>query len=366
MVQTVRPTRPRLGILPPHILTAISRNGTPKQRANALRTLTSDHTLRAWRSAAQVKAPVSRKRRCRVTAPEVYPRAIHDAANTESLSVRLVRAEGTRPTGDIAVEEAYIGLGATDHLFWEAYDRDSIDDAGMMMEATVHFGLGYTDAFWNGQRMVFGDGDGELFNRFTVAIEVIGHELTHGVIEHEGGLDYFGQPGALNESLCDVFGSLVKQRAHNQQAREADWLIGAGVFGDRVDGAALRSMKAPGTAYDDPVIGTDPQPGHMSGYAAMFADNGGVHVNSGIPNRAFYLLATALGGHAWEKAGRIWYESLRSPERSSSITFGPFAQLTLEVADRLYGPSSTERHAVLDAWCEVGILSGAGAPRTRP
>jgi len=358
MIQTVHPTRSRFGILPPHILTAIARNGTPRQRANALRTLTSDQTLRALRSAAQVKAPASRTRRYRVTAPEVCPRIIHDAANTESLSIQVVRTEGMRPTADAAVEEAYIGLGVTDHLFWEAYDRDSVDDDGMVMEATVHFGLGYNDAFWNGRRMVFGDGDGELFNRFTVAPEAIGHELTHGIIETEGGLDYFGQPGALNESVCDVFGSLIKQRAHNQQAHEADWLIGVGLFGNSVKGEAVRSMKAPGTAYDDPVIGKDPQPGHVDRYVTTFADNGGVHINSGIPNRAFYLLATELGGHAWERAGRIWYESLRHPERPSSILFQPFATLTLEVAEQLYGSNSDERRAVVGAWNEIGIPIG--------
>lgn len=354
----VRTVRSRLGILPPHILTAISRNGTPRQRANALRTLTSDQTLRALRSAAQVRAAASRKRRDRTTAPDVCPRVIYDSANTESLAIRVVRSEGMRPTRDVAVEEAYIGLGATDHLFWEAYDRDSIDDNGMMMEATVHFGLGYNDAFWNGQRMVFGDGDGDLFNRFTVALEAIGHELTHGVIENEGGLDYFCQPGALNESLCDVFGSLIKQRAHSQSVEEADWLIGAGLFTDKVNGAAVRSMKAPGSAYDDPVIGKDPQPDHMNSYVATFSDHGGVHINSGIPNRAFYLTAMELGGYAWERAGRIWYETLRHTDRPSSIMFHPFAMLSLEVADRLYGTASDERHAVLGAWNEVGIAIG--------
>ncbi len=283
---------------------------------------------------------------------------IHDAANTESMGIQIVRTEGMAPTRDAAVEEAYIGLGVTDHLFWEAYDRDSIDDDGMVMEATVHFGLGYNDAFWNGRGMVFGDGDGELFNRFTVALEAIGHELTHGIIENEGGLDYFCQPGALNESVCDVFGSLIKQRAHNQHVHEADWLIGVGLFSDKVNGDAIRSLKAPGSAYDDPVIGKDPQPGHMDGYVTTFADNCGVHINSGIPNRAFYLLAAELGGHAWERAGRIWYESLRHPERPSSILFQPFAALTLEVADQLYGSNSDERKAVVGAWNEVGIPIG--------
>src|SRR5438045_1918371 len=128
--------------------------------------------------------------------------------------------------------------------------------------------------------MVCGDGDGALFNRFTIALDVIAHELTHGVTQTEAQLEYRGQSGALNESMSDVFGSLVKQWAGNQTARQADWLIGAGLFTPTVKGAAIRSMKAPGTAYDDPVLGADPQPADMANYVTTRADNGGVHINS--------------------------------------------------------------------------------------
>ena len=159
--------------------------------------------------------------------------------------------------------------------------------------------------------MVFGDGDGDLFNRFTIALDVIGHELTHGVTEDEARLAYFYQPGALNESIVRrvrLAGQADKSQPDGRRGRLADRRR---PVHRQVKGVALRSMKAPGTAYDDPVLGKDPQPAHMNEFVRTYEDNGGVHINSGIPNHAFYLAATAIGGYAWEKAGRIWYETLR-------------------------------------------------------
>src|SRR5919202_3361246 len=149
----------------------------------------------------------------------------------------------------------------------------------MDLIGTVHYDKDHDNASWNGSQMIFGDGDGQYFNRFTLAIDVMGHELTHGVTGNTARLEYHDQPGALNESMSDVFGSLVKQYASSPQqtAQQADWLIGAGLFTTRVNGVALRSMKAPGTAYDDPTLGRDPQPAHMSNYDNTTADNGGVH-----------------------------------------------------------------------------------------
>lgn len=265
-----------------------------------------------------------------------------------------MRSEGAASTGDIAVDEAYDGAGATYDLFYEIYERNSIDDRGMRLDSTVHYGMNYDNAFWNGNQMVYGDGDGDLFNRFTIAIDVIGHELTHGITQYEANLTYRDQPGALNESFSDVFGTMVKQRALNQQANEADWLIGEGLFTSNVNGEALRSMKAPGTAYNDPVIGKDPQPAHMRDYAKVSYDNGGVHINSGIPNHAFYLVATEIGGYAWEKAGMIWYIVLRD-RLSSRAQFQDAANMTYQVAAELYGNGSTEQQAVKNGWNGVGI-----------
>jgi Zn-dependent metalloprotease len=335
-------------ILPPHILNSISTNGTPKQRAAALQTLTTDSTFRAMRAAAAPRAPVQ-------AVPGEKQRTICNAHNEETLPADIVRREGDPPIGDAAVDEAYDGLGSTYDFYWESYERNSIDDDGMSLDATVHYGQDYVNAFWNGQRMVFGDGDGDLFNRFTIALDIIGHELTHGVTADEAQLVYMFQPGALNESISDVFGSLVKQYALNQTADQADWLIGAGLFTNNVNGVALRSMKAPGTAYDDPTLGKDPQPAHMKDYVNTWKDNGGVHINSGIPNYAFYLVATQLGGHAWEKAGHIWYETLRDSALRPEAGFQRFARLTSNVAAKLFGPNSQEQQAVRSAWSEVGI-----------
>jgi Zn-dependent metalloprotease len=169
----------------------------------------------------------------------------------------------------------------------------------MRLDGYVHYGSLFNNAFWDGQRMVFGDGDSQIFTDFTGSLDVIGHELTHGVTEFSAGLVYENQPGALNESISDVFGSLVKQWKLGQTVDQADWLIGPEIFTPGVSGDALRSMKNPGQAYDDPRMGKDPQPDHMSRFKVLpntrAGDNGGVHINSGIPNKAFYLFATKLG-----------------------------------------------------------------------
>jgi Zn-dependent metalloprotease len=242
----------------------------------------------------------------------------------------------------------------TYNFFKEIFKRNSIDTRGMKLDSTVHYGEEYNNAFWNGTQMVYGDGDGEIFQRFTKSIDVIGHELAHGVTQYEAALEYEGQAGALNESFSDVFGSLVKQYSLKQKADEADWLIGNGLLGSKVKGIALRSLKEPGSGYDDPTIGKDPQPGHMKDYVETTSDNGGVHINSGIPNRAFYLTAIALGGYAWEKAGRIWYITLTEKLRERS-NFHQAASMSSDVAASLYGNESSEQKAVNKAWKLVGI-----------
>ncbi|MGN6577836.1 MAG: M4 family metallopeptidase, partial [Nocardioides sp.] len=240
------------------------------------------------------------------------PFAVHTADNGTALPGRLARPAGGGPVGDPAVDEAYVGVEASLALFREAFGRSSYDGQGAPVVATVHYGRDYDNAFWDGRQLVFGDGDGKVFERFTKPVDVLGHELTHAVTERTAGLEYSGQSGALNESMSDVFASCLKQRLLGLEVQDADWLIGEGIFRPGVNGRALRSMAAPGTAYDDPVLGTDPQVGSMDAYVTTSQDNGGVHLNSGIPNRAFFLAATAIGGASWEAPGRIWYAALTS------------------------------------------------------
>jgi Zn-dependent metalloprotease len=336
------------------MLRRIAARGSVAQRDAALETLATDQTMRLSRATYELLEARAHRGLLSVPVP-AKQRTVYDAQHTETLPGVTLRAEGGPPLSDVEANEAYDGLGATFDFYAAVYDRNSIDDEGLHLDATVHYGRRYDNAFWNGQQMVFGDGDGDLFNRFTASLDVIAHELTHGVTGDEAGLVYVGQAGALNESVSDVFGSLVKQYAHKQTAAEADWLIGAGLFTSKVQGVALRSLKAPGTAYDDPLLGRDPQPATMAGYVKTSADNGGVHTNSGIPNHAFYLAATALGGHAWEKAGRIWYETLRDKRLKRTATFAQFARYTVVNAAHFFGAS--ERQAVAAAWSAVGVKS---------
>jgi Zn-dependent metalloprotease len=352
---------PLFCVVPPFILTHVAIRGSERQRDWALRTLSADTTIRHAR-AVNAKARGRKGAReghdalAAATAPARRNRIIWDAENTwEVTGLQRVRDEDDGPTGDAAADEAFDALGATWEFWQQEFGRDSVDDENMPLRGVVHFGEDYPNAFWDGRRIAFGDGDGELFLRFTKSLDLTGHELGHGVIEDEAGLEYWGQPGALNEHFADVSGAMVKQHALGQTAAEADWLIGAELRGEEFDGVALRSMKAPGTAYDDEVLGRDPQPAHWRDYVRTLEDNGGVHINSGIPNKAFHLLATNLGGSSWAAPGQIWYDALRSPQLVTTATFHSFAGLTHRAARQRFGFGSGQATAVREAWAEVGI-----------
>jgi hypothetical protein len=332
--------------VPPYLLQEIARN-RPEDAGWVLQMLAHDEQLRLARSTPSAPA----------AAGPAW--VVHTAHNGSSLPGDVVRTAGDGPSGDVAVDEAADGVAAALQMYAEVYGRDSYDDAGATVVSTVHYQQRYDNAFWNGEQLVFGDGDGTTFDRFTKPVDVLGHELTHAVTERTAGLVYDGQSGALNESISDVFGSCVKQRVLGQTAQEADWLIGAGLFLPGVQGRALRDMAHPGTAYDDPVLGKDPQPADMAHYVDTTDDNGGVHINSGIPNRAFQLAAVAIGGSSAEGAGRIWYAALTGG-LSSSADFAAFAAATVAAAGE-------HTEAVQQAWSTVGVTpstatSGPGQP----
>ena len=284
---------------------------------------------------------------------------VHDAGSTTSLPGTPARSAGDPATGDLAVDEASVGIEATLAMFAEVFGRASHDGAGSPVSITVHYGRRYNNAFWDGTQLVFGDGDGVTFERFTKPVDVLAHEFGHGVIEHTADLIYSGQSGALNESVADVFAACLKQRLLGQSAVEGDWLIGEGIFTPSIQARALRDMAAPGTAYDDPGLGADPQVGHMDDYIVTTSDNGGVHLNSGIPNRAFQLAAVGIGGSAIEGAGRVWYAALTGGEVAPSSDFADFAAATIAAA-------GAHADVVRDAWEQVGVSPGVGAPEPTP
>lgn len=339
--------------LPPHILRSIAENtDDPALRERCHAALETTAQFRGARAAAG-KTAVAEE----LMASQLR-RTIYDAQQKTALPGKLLRGEGAKPVADLAATEAYAGAGVTYDFYSKIYGRNSVDGRGLPLDSSIHYGVHYTNALWNGKQMIYGDGDGKLFNRFTESLDIIGHELTHGVTQHTAALVYQDQSGALNEHFSDVFGILVKQYALKQTAAKSDWLIGAGIFTKAVHGSAVRSMKAPGTAYDDKLLGKDPQPAHMKNFQTMTADNGGVHVNSGIPNHAFYLAATLLGGKAWTVAGRIWYDALTTLLKPNA-TFRDCARATAAAASARYGAKSEPERAVIEAWKEVGIDLGA-------
>lgn len=243
---------------------------------------------------------------------------------------------------------------ATWNLYYEIFHRNSLDNLGLLMRHYIHYYKQYDNAMWDGSEMVYGDGDGTIFDSFTSDADIIGHELTHGVTQYESNLDYHNQSGALNESLSDIFGIMVKQRLLNEDVKQSHWLIGENVLiGKKY---ALRSLKAPGTAFvNHPDLGTDPQPATLDEYVDLpdtkKGDWGGVHTNSGITNYAFYVSAFNIGGFSWEKAGRIWYDAMTDRNNfRSEATFADFKQLTIQKAERLFGVGSLEARAVQQGW----------------
>src|SRR5699024_1622553 len=172
-------------------------------------------------------------------------------------------------------------------------------------------------------------------------------------------LEDSGQPGALNEHCADVFGALTEQHAAGQNAEDADWLIGAGIFTAEVTGRAPRSMIEAGTAYDDDDIRKGPQPNHIDDFITAESDSGGVHLISGIPNRAFALAATAVGVPAWVSCGPVWYGVLTCDDITTHFDFAEFAELTIAEAAEQFGTGSDVHDAVISGWEAVGISHGS-------
>ncbi|MBD2809962.1 peptidase M4 family protein [Xenorhabdus sp. Vera] len=342
----------KYSLIPPFVLEYISGNCDECTNQYVLKTL--DHVNNLMNTSIEDDTSFREEE---AKSYDKLNRIIYDAQHKEIFpGKKLSRSEGMAEHSDVAVNEAYDHLGKTYEFYKKVFNRDSLDNKGMKLIATVHYGENYLNAFWSRRQIVFGDGDGKYFNRFSSSIDVIAHELTHGVIESEANLFYAYQSGALNESIADVFGIMVKQYANNQKADESNWLLGQGLLGskfnpDNKSNIALRSFINPGEAFF-----ADKQIGHMDQFEYMpfSKDNGGVHILSGIPNRAFYLAATALGGYAWEKAGKIWYETLLDERLYSDADFDDFAELTIKNAEKLFDKKIAT--IIKNSWKEVGVL----------
>jgi Zn-dependent metalloprotease len=281
-------------------------------------------------------------------------RAIYDDQNTWNFDVAIVRGEGDAAVAAQNVNQAYDHAGAARTYLKDVLNREGADNAGLTIDVNVNYGVAFNNAFWDGVRLTMGNGDGVIFVDFAASPDVVGHELGHGVVQYTANLDYFGQSGALNESYADVLGSLTEQHLRGEDFDSANWLIGDEIMAPGLYGEALRSMAHPGTAYNNSILGQDPQPAHMDDYYAGPADNQGVHINSGICNRAFYLTAEELGTAA---AGQIWYAGLQN--LWPTAVFADAAAVIAAQARILARDGVVPRQAaqvVRGAWRAVGVV----------
>ena len=343
--------------IPPKLFTRLVEKKREKGATHHhLKHVTHLRSLRYETGKLPARAPGSRK----------AGRSVYDLANSEKLTGRLVRTEGGKPSSDEAANQAFDNAGIALAFFKEVFGRKSIDGKGMQVVSAVHYSTEFPNAMWNGKQMIYGDGD-ETVRGFTAALDIIAHELSHGVSQFliPGGLGVVkvpvarrhfkeqryaleGQGGALNESFCDVMGSLVKQWHARESAQEADWLIGRKVLA-RGMGRAVRSLKSPGN--ERVTWRGDEQMRSMTQYY----EGCDVHDASGIPSHAFYQAARRIGGYAWEKAGRLWFDAYAT--LGPHATFGDFAHATLAVAEKRHGRTSTEYKAVDSAWKKVKVAT---------
>jgi Zn-dependent metalloprotease len=337
--------------VPPHIedhIAKVTGKATAEPSA-AQRSAVASKQLRAQRRRGSIDlASLTGPR------PGKTDRQIYDCEQTWVLDVTFVRGEGDPAVGLDSANLAYDNAGATRDFYLEVLERQGYDNLGSALNINVNFGVDFNNAMWYAQHIVLGNGDNTIFTNFAKSPDVFGHELSHGVVEFTANLDYYSQSGALNEHFADVFGSLVEQRLRGEDAGTANWLIGDEIMAEGLYGEALRSMAHPGTAYDNPILGKDPQPAHMSNYYAGPADNQGVHINSGIPNRAFYLAAMEIGTDA---AGLIWYAGLQN--LWPTATFVDAATVLAAQARILARDGKVDRNAaqtVRSAFRDVGIV----------
>lgn len=338
-------------IVPPIMLEKMVENGDKATKKAAINTLIQVERMRSRRDIIGRLPSFS--------SVGVKSRTVYDAGHQERLPGSRVRGETDPPTGDQDVNNVFDACGHTFDFYKEVFDRVSLDGNGKKLDNTVHYGNNFGNAFFDGNQMVYGDGDGQMFSSFTKSVDVIAHELTHGVVQYTANLVYQGEPGANNEHMADAFGSMVKQKLLGHDAQQADWLIGQGLLSPGVKGVALRSMLSPGTAYDDPVLGKDIQPATWSGYQALKPrigqqDNGGVHIFSGVPNFAFARACIEIGGPSWVKIGPVWYKTL-TERLTSNSDFHHLATSTYKVAVEMYGTGSLEAKAVQMGWKKAEI-----------
>lgn len=337
-------------IIPSDVLTRLSQD---KKLAAPLRkrmvdTVQISHELRELRTQALRFTSVAATRAgglvMLASAPSI---TVYDCKHTQTLPGTPVPKP--KNSSDASVKRAFNQTTKVAKFYQEVFNRNSIDDHGMTMMSSAHFGEAYNNAMWNGSQMIYGDGDGSIFVDFTKGNDVIGHELTHGVTQHSLQLAYSGDAGGLNESMSDCFGSMFRQWEAKQSVKKADWLIGKDIMGpaskkkgftclrDMANPAAKHCLAPQPTKYSQITPGMDP------------------HYSSGPPNLAFYTACMAHGGNSWAEIGQVWYRSLTGFGPTPNMTMKAFAARTRQVAHTMYPNASAVAAAVDTGWKKIGL-----------
>ena len=300
-------------------------------------------------------------------------RAMFDAQNSNLPSdptgaIWTIDAQGTAPQNDdfevvqvftndrnnwedLSSISAHYNAAQAYEYYLNTFNRNSINGQGGNIISIINVadedGEDMDNAFWNGVAMFYGNGD-RAFSPLAEALDVAGHEMTHGVIQAEANLNYISQSGALNESYADIFGVMIDRD---------DWQLGEDVVNSNIfRSGALRDVQNPNNGGRRGDNGW--QPAHMDEFVVLpeteEGDNGGVHVNSGIPNRAFFLVANAIGR---DRAEQIYYDALQNRLVRSS-QFIDMRIAAIEAANALYGQA--EANAVASAYDAVGIFEAEG------
>jgi Zn-dependent metalloprotease len=336
-------------IVPPDVLKRLARDRSlsANERAALLDTLQFE---KEWRRHRDANARASVARMQLASAAPVNGAApppsilVYDCAHGTSLPGKPVSAPGN----DATSKNVFVETKALVDFYKTMFGRNSVDNLGMSLQSSIHFSVKYNNAFWNGNQMTYGDGDGSIFVDFSRGNDVIGHELTHGVTQFTLQLGYTNEAGGLNESLSDVFGSMFRQWQATQSVDEADWLIGRDIMGPAAIArgyTCLRDMAKPAAKHC-----LAPQPDHYKKYTPGMDP----HYSSGIPNLAFYKAATAIGGYSWETAGRIWYEAMTSGA-SQRMKMSAFAKRTRSIAAKSFAGQPVVAKAIDAAWKAVGL-----------
>src|SRR5512143_2712439 len=270
---------------------------------------------------------------------------VYDCKHHQTLPGALVAKPGT--SKDATAKRTFKETTAVAEFYRKVFKRNSVDDAGMTLLSSVHYGVDYDNAMWNGTQMVYGDGDNSLFVDFTKGNDVIGHELTHGVTQHTLQLGYSGDAGGLNESLSDCFGSMFRQWQAKQDAASADWLIGSDILGPTAKKKGYTCLRNMADPADKHCIA--PQPVKYS----QITKGMDPHYSSGPPNLAFCLACKGAGGKSWETVGQVWYRAMTGFGPSPKMKMKAFATRTRDLAGKMFDKKVAA--AVDTGWKAVGL-----------